>query len=158
LQVRISIWLLLHCEMSLSKLVLLAFLAFACCACLVRADDEENAESGSDNEFVKIGVLYRPDTCDRKSKRGDTLKMHYTGTLLDGTKFDSSLDRNSPFSFKLGQGQVIKGWDQGLRGMCVGEKRKLTIPASLGYGARGSPPKIPGGSTLIFETELLAIE
>ena len=80
------------------------------------------------------------------------------GTLTDGTKFDSSLDRGDPFAFTLGAGQVIKGWDQGILGMCVGEKRKLRIPADLGYGARGAPPTIPPGATLLFETELMGFE
>jgi len=116
-------------------------------------------EDKSKKESVKIGVIYRPETCDRKTTKGDTLKIHYTGTLLsDGSQFDSSRDRGTPFSFKLGAGQVIKGWDQGLRGMCVGEKRKLTIPASLGYGDRGAGEKIPAGATLLFDTELIAIE
>lgn len=85
--------------------------------------------------------------------------MHYTGTLYkDGSKFDSSLDRNSPFEFVLGKGQVIRGWDQGLVGMCVGEKRKLVIPSGLGYGDRGAGAKIPGGATLVFEVELLEIK
>ncbi|PWZ30281.1 hypothetical protein Zm00014a_025216 [Zea mays] len=79
------------------------------------------------------------------------------GTLTDGSVFDSSYDRGDPFEFTLGNGQVIKGWDQGLLGMCVGEKRKLKIPAKMGYGERGSPPKIPGGATLIFDTELIAV-
>ena len=83
--------------------------------------------------------------------------MHYTGTLEDGTKFDSSLDRGTPFEFTLGQGMVIQGWDRGLHNMCVGEKRRLKIPAHLGYGESGSPPKIPGGATLIFTVELVAI-
>jgi FK506-binding protein 2 len=83
--------------------------------------------------------------------------VHYTGTLEDGTKFDSSLDRNEPFRFTLGQGMVIKGWDQGLLGACVGEKRKLRIPASLGYGDRGAPPTIPPGAKLIFTTEIVDI-
>jgi len=117
----------------------------------------EMAASEDKKPQMKIGVKYRPEKCDKKSTQGDTLKIHYTGTLEDGTKFDSSLDRNDPFSFTLGSGQVIKGWDQGLRGMCIGEKRKLTIPAHLGYGERGSPPKIPAGATLIFETELIDI-
>ena len=83
--------------------------------------------------------------------------MHYTGTLENGEQFDSSIGRG-PFKFTLGQGMVIKGWDQGLVGMCVGEKRRLKIPSHLGYGASGSPPKIPGDSRLIFTVELLDIE
>jgi len=114
-------------------------------------------ESAATIDKVQIGVLFRPENCDRKTKRGDTLKIHYTGTLPDGTEFDSSRKRSEPFSFALGRGQVIKGWDQGLNGMCVGEKRKLKIPSSLGYGSRGSPPKIPPDSPLIFETELIEI-
>ncbi len=90
-------------------------------------------------------------------KSGDTVLMHYTGTLSDGTKFDSSLDRNEPFETQIGVGQVIKGWDLGVPGMKVGGKRKLTIPPSLGYGdqATGS---IPANSILIFDVELLEIK
>nr|XP_039260369.1 peptidyl-prolyl cis-trans isomerase FKBP2-like [Styela clava] len=109
---------------------------------------------------LQIGVKHKPENCNkdetRKAKKGDVLDMHYTGTLEDGTKFDSSVDRDQPFTFTLGVGQVIKGWDQGLLGMCEGEKRKLKIPSDLGYGDRGSP--IPGGATLIFEVELLKIK
>jgi len=88
---------------------------------------------------------------------GKKVSVHYTGTLTNGQKFDSSLDRGKPFQFVLGAGQVIKGWDQGVAGMKVGGKRKLTIPADMGYGARGFPPVIPPNSTLVFEVELLAV-
>merc|ERR1711916_244142 len=86
---------------------------------------------------LKIDVTHAVE-CDRKSQKGDTLSMHYTGTLEDGTKFDSSRDRNRPFEFPLGGGRVIKGWDNGLMEMCPGEKRTLTIQPDWGYGARGA--------------------
>jgi len=88
---------------------------------------------------------------------GKMVDVHYTGWLENGSKFDSSVDRGKPFSFKLGAGQVIKGWDQGVAGMKVGGKRKLTIPSTLGYGPRGFPPVIPANATLIFEVELLGV-
>jgi FKBP-type peptidyl-prolyl cis-trans isomerase len=94
----------------------------------------------------------------RAAATGDTVSVHYTGTLMNGTKFDSSRDRNTPFEFKLGAGAVIKGWDQGVVGMRVGGKRKLTIPSSLAYGAKGHPPTIPADSPLKFDIELLSIK
>jgi FKBP-type peptidyl-prolyl cis-trans isomerase FkpA len=92
-----------------------------------------------------------------EAKSGYAVEVHYTGWLTNGTKFDSSLDRKQPFKFKLGAGQVIDGWDQGVAGMKVGGKRKLTIPPGLGYGARGAGGVIPPNSTLVFEVELLGV-
>ena len=89
--------------------------------------------------------------------RGDTVKVHYTGWLEDGTKFDSSVDRDDPFSFPVDVGYVIKGWDEGVKGMKIGGKRKLIIPAVLGYGSHGAGDVIPPDATLIFEIELLEI-
>jgi FKBP-type peptidyl-prolyl cis-trans isomerase FkpA len=91
------------------------------------------------------------------AKAGDTVRVHYTGTLMNGDKFDSSRDRGTPFDFKLGSAAVIKGWDQGVVGMKVGGKRRLVIPQDLGYGEAGSPPKIPAKAGLKFEIELLEL-
>ena len=88
---------------------------------------------------------------------GKSVSVHYTGRLTDGTKFDSSLDRGTPFGFTLGAGQVIKGWDQGVAGMKVGGKRKLTIEPELAYGKRGFGSVIPPDSTLVFEVELIGV-
>jgi len=108
-------------------------------------------------EELKIEVTL-PVECDRKSKTGDNIQVHYRGTLAaDGSQFDASYDRGSPLPFKLGAGRVIKGWDEGLVDMCIGEKRLLTIPPEYGYGQRNMGP-IPAGSTLIFETELMGID
>ena len=89
--------------------------------------------------------------------RGDTVKVHYTGWLEDGTKFDSSVDRDDPFSFPVDVGYVIKGWDEGVQGMKIGGKRKLIVPSDLGYGSHGAGDVIPPNSTLVFEVELLEI-
>ncbi|OJJ74831.1 hypothetical protein ASPBRDRAFT_463782 [Aspergillus brasiliensis CBS 101740] len=115
-----------------------------------------SASSASDSN---LGIeVTHPVECTRKTQIGDTVSMHYRGKLAsDGSEFDASYNRGTPLKFKLGAGRVIKGWDQGLQDMCIGEKRTLTIPPELGYGDRGIGP-IPGGATLIFETELVGIQ
>ncbi len=93
-----------------------------------------------------------------EAKSNDNVSVHYTGTLMNGHKFDSSRDKGKPFDFKIGSGQVIKGWDQGVVGMKVGGKRRLAIPSDLGYGAGGHPPDIPPNAGLKFEVELMDLK
>jgi FKBP-type peptidyl-prolyl cis-trans isomerase len=114
------------------------------------AAGDAGAAAELEKEDVKVGT-------GPAAKKGDTVKVHYTGTLLDGTKFDSSRDRDEPFQFTLGAGMVIQGWDEGVPGMKKGGKRKLTIPGPMAYGKRGSPPKIPPDATLRFDVELVEI-
>ena len=109
---------------------------------------------------TESGLQYEELECGdgEEAARGDTVVVHYTGTLEDGTKFDSSLDRGQPFPFTIGAGQVIQGWEEGIAGMKVGGKRKLTIPPDLAYGPAGRPPVIPKNATLIFEVSLVDIQ
>jgi FKBP-type peptidyl-prolyl cis-trans isomerase len=140
----------------MKKLCLLA-VAAACVALAVsaRADDKKDSKVVTTDSGLKYEDL-KEGTGDA-AKKGDTVEVHYTGWLKDGTKFDSSLDRKQSFSFSLGAGEVIKGWDEGVAGMKVGGKRKLIIPAELAYGKKGKG-KIPPDSELTFEVELLKIK
>ena len=104
---------------------------------------------------LQIEVTKQGDGAEAKS--GQTVTVHYVGTFPEGGKFDSSRDRGEGFTFKLGAGQVIRGWDQGVAGMKVGEQRKLTVPPNLAYGERGFPGAIPPNATLVFEVELLGV-
>lgn len=111
--------------------------------------------NNNQKDMIKIETIIEGSGVE--SKVGDNLTVHYTGTLEDGTKFDSSVDRGSPFVFVLGAGRVIQGWEKGMEGMKVGEKRKLTIQPEYAYGERGISGVIPPNAVLIFEVELLAI-
>eukprot|EP00191_Tetraselmis_sp_GSL018_P019175 CAMPEP_0177591366 /NCGR_PEP_ID=MMETSP0419_2-20121207/7959_1 /TAXON_ID=582737 /ORGANISM="Tetraselmis sp., Strain GSL018" /LENGTH=131 /DNA_ID=CAMNT_0019082103 /DNA_START=75 /DNA_END=470 /DNA_ORIENTATION=- len=108
---------------------------------------------------LKIEVMKPADPCTEKAVLGKEVSVHYKGMLTDGTVFDESAKRGTPINFKLGSGQVISGWEKGIDGMCVGEKRKLTIPSHMAYGKRGVPQAgIPGDATLVFETELISVK
>jgi peptidylprolyl isomerase len=124
------------------------------------ADTQDKDKKEEKVITTKSGLKYvelKEGTGD-EAKKGQTVEVHYTGWLKDGTKFDSSKDRNESFKFPLGTGQVIKGWDEGVAGMKVGGKRKLIIPPELGYGKRGAGRKIPPDAELTFEVELLGIK
>jgi FKBP-type peptidyl-prolyl cis-trans isomerase len=136
-------------------IVIVAALAVAAIAYLVSTRTGNNAAevttpSGLKYTDLVVGSGPSPQT-------GQTVSVNYTGTLVNGTKFDSSYDHGKPFEFRIGTGSVIKGWDEGLMTMKVGGKRKLVIPPNLGYGARGTP-NIPGNSTLVFDVELLGVK
>jgi FKBP-type peptidyl-prolyl cis-trans isomerase len=121
---------------------------------------EVNNNRTQQEEIMEITELQIVDTTVGEGKEailGKVVSVHYTGTLTDGTKFDSSVDRETPFQFTLGAGQVIQGWDQGVIGMKVGGKRTLTIPSDLAYGPTGRPGTIPPSATLIFDIELLNV-
>jgi len=126
------------------------------------SDKESNTNNTSntnnmENKITELKMEILQEGTGEGAVKGNTVTVHYTGTLLDGTKFDSSLDRGTPFSFELGTGQVIQGWEQGILGMKVGEKRKLLIPSDLAYGANGAGGVIGPNEALIFDVELLEI-
>ena len=128
-----------------------------------RADDKKDDKSETKEKKMvttKSGLQYQDETegTGAEAKAGDTVEVHYTGRFKDGKKFDSSVDRGQPFSFRLGAKQVIAGWDEGVAGMKVGGKRKLVIPYQLAYGENGRPPAIPPKAELHFDVELLKIK
>jgi len=138
------------------KLALLGMLAIAFAAPSFGA---EHAKKGGKSVTTKSGLQYVDVVVGKGASpvAGKTVTVHYTGKLTNGKKFDSSVDRKEPFQFVIGVGQVIPGWDEGVMGMKVGGKRKLTIPAQLGYGARGAGPDIPPNATLLFDVELISV-
>ena len=129
-------------------------------ALLAACDDEESGGEAGKRVTTPTGLQYEDIKVGSgaEAKKGQTVTVHYTGTLQDGRKFDSSRDKNQPFPFPLGAGRVIAGWDEGIVGMKVGGQRKLIIPPNLGYGAQGFPPTIPPNATLIFDVELLDVK
>jgi peptidylprolyl isomerase len=131
-------------------------LLLACAACGVDSNGDANS---ADTITTKTGLKYIEEKIGdgAEAKSGDKVSVHYTGTLKNGKKFDSSRDRDKPIDFVLGTGGVIKGWDEGIAGMKVGGKRKLIIPSELGYGKRGFPPTIPPNAELHFDVELVAV-
>ena len=145
------------------KGALLAILVVAGAGIAILLVSSSSGDEKKDTKVMKTpsGLEYEDlkEGTGNAAKKGDTVDVHYTGTLKsDGKKFDSSVDRGKPFSFKLGAGMVIKGWDEGVAGMKVGGKRKLIIPYNLAYGEEGRPPVIPAKADLVFEVELLKIK
>ena len=119
---------------------------------------EEETEVNKVQDFEEFSFNTITPGTGAQAELGDKVSVHYEGTLTDGTKFDSSYDRGTPFEFTLGNGEVIEGWEKGVLGMKVGEVRELKIPSSMGYGENGAGTTIPGGAGLIFKVELLGIK
>lgn len=137
------------------KVLILLFISILVVSLFAAATKSKNRKVVKMDSGLQYEVLV--ESQGEQCKKGDLVRVHYTGWLMDGTKFDSSLDRRQAFDFKLGAGMVIKGWDQGVEGMKIGEKRVLTIPSNLAYGDRGAGGVIPPKATLKFEVELLEI-
>lgn len=144
-----------------------SILALSCCLWMGCAHDgdragstnasPDSAQAAKEQKVTKLIIEDIEVGDGDEAVPGRLVKVHYTGWLTDGTKFDSSLDRGQPFSFQLGAGQVIRGWDKGVEGMKVGGKRKLTIPSDMAYGKRGAGGVIPPNAVLVFEVELLDV-
>ncbi len=139
-------------RVSFLVILLMMFILFTDSSSQAQTKDEKTQTTSTGLKYVDnvVGTGASP-------KKGQIVKVHYTGWLENGTKFDSSVDRGQPFQFVIGVGQVIKGWDEGVSTMKVGGKRKLTIPSQLAYGSRGAGSLIPPNATLIFDVELLGI-
>ncbi len=142
---------------------LLFFSMFTGCKCSEKSKTDGAASSTGEaakptENATELKIVDEVVGSGEEAVEGKEVTVHYTGTLTDGKKFDSSRDRNEPFTFRLGAGMVIPGWEQGIKGMKVGGKRKLTIPPQLGYGERGAGGVIPPNATLLFDVELLGVK
>jgi FKBP-type peptidyl-prolyl cis-trans isomerase len=141
--------------------ILVVVVALVAFFAIQKSNKKTNTATGGGNMITTQSGLQYQDLvagAGAEAVAGKSVTVHYTGTLQDGSQFDSSVDRNQPFSFTLGAGQVIPGWDEGVAGMKVGGKRKLVIPPGLAYGAQGYPPVIPANATLTFDVELLEVK
>jgi FKBP-type peptidyl-prolyl cis-trans isomerase len=154
-------------RLTIAGLIAAAVVVIVVMALVTAGDDNEGAptaaapgECDESPQTLDSGVVVEDQECGdgEEAERGDLVTVHYTGTLENGEKFDSSRDRGQPFELRLGAGMVIPGWEEGLPGMRAGGTRELTIPPELGYGEAGRPPEIPPNSTLVFEIELLEVE
>jgi FKBP-type peptidyl-prolyl cis-trans isomerase FkpA len=138
--------------------ILLLALVSAACGAGESPDTRAARIAEMSADITKLEITDVTAGTGTEATPGRRVTVHYTGTLLDGTKFDSSRDRNEPFTFRLGAGEVIPGWDEGVKGMRVGGTRELTIPSNMAYGRRGSPPVIPPNAALKLDVELLKVE